>query len=75
MTVKYNIEKNIPQPKERRGRASEFPFAQMDLGDSFLAPDSNLRAMQQNGYHWGKKLGRKFTSAKVEGGVRVWRVA
>jgi hypothetical protein len=75
MTAEYKIEKGIPMPEKNPppGRVCRFPFAQLEIGDSFLVPEVKLKSIRQTCFYYGKKLGRKFTSAEVEGGVRVWR--
>lgn len=70
---KLNKEKKIPQ----------FPFSDMEIGDSFLIPcereDANtwrsrfnvsaLRYRQKN-----RSLFKKFSTRIVDGGLRIWRI-
>lgn len=70
------IEKGVPVPTEegKRAKRSKYPFAMMEVGDSFEvvnAPKSFLVTVHVN----GKRLGYKFTTRKTENGRRVWRIA
>lgn len=74
----YVIEKNIPVPP---GNHSKYPFAKMEVGDSFLVksegkePKNLISSIRQASYNCTKKSGMKFR-ARIEGeNVRVWRVA
>jgi hypothetical protein len=67
------IEKGIPVPPETRGiKPTMYPWAQMEVGDSFFLPGRKA--------HPGftskpcKATRHKFTSRKVNGGFRTWRV-
>lgn len=64
-------EREIPKYK-----ASEYPFAQMDVGDSFFAPDESFERRRFNAmcYRSAKKLGIKLSVIKVVDGVRVRRI-
>jgi len=72
------IDKNIPMPEPRAKWAKIADT--MDIGDSYLDVDGTksnasgskaLNAFTQI----GRKSGMKFTARKVEGGIRIWRVA
>lgn len=78
------ISKDIPIPDTfdrgevgRRGRRPKYPFATMQIGDSFLAEgdarDTKWRAADA-AYKIGRKLGRQFTARKEGQNVRIWRV-
>jgi len=84
----FEIEKNIPLPV--RALESEFPFAQLDVGDSFHVPlnatgatleeikkanSSRASAIAGIGARTAKLLGRKFSTRRTPEGVRFWRVA
>jgi hypothetical protein len=63
------IEKNIPLP-------IKYPFAQMEVGDSFLLPEGMKRnAASVAAMRYGNPLGRRFTIRKTPEGFRCWRVA
>lgn len=67
------VEKGIPAPAPRE--VVEYPYADMEVGDSFHVEGGTLNKMCYQNRKAGNKLGWKFTVRKVEGGVRVWRVA
>ena len=71
----YPIEKGVPLAKADPG---VFPFAQMEVGDSFFVPvDIGYRA------NWVLRIkqaalseeGWRFETRQVVGGVRCWRTA
>lgn len=72
----YVIEKNYPLPKmlENGGRRKLYPFAQMEVGDSFFVPNTTTSRMSGIGHYYGKKLNRRFINRSENGGSRVWRV-
>lgn len=73
--IMYTIEKNVPAPK-RKTRTIKYPFADMQVGDSFCAPVS-WQALYNTSRYFLKtrKLeGWKFRAAEEEGGARIWRV-
>lgn len=73
------IEKNIPLPTRTKPAKGELRAAMesMSLNDSFfLACDTeaytkHLSRITANYFHLKPKI---FTSRKIEGGVRVWRI-
>lgn len=75
----FTIEKNVPMPKGRT--TAKYPYAQMEVGDSFLIPCSGdavatvLKRMKTSKFVAGKRLGIKLSVATDNGGVRVWRAA
>lgn len=71
----YAIETNIPVPQiGGRGRKSSvYPFAQMNVGDSFFVPGITTTKITGTVFHHGKRLNMKFVTRTVDGGVRVWR--
>jgi hypothetical protein len=69
------IEKNIPLDQNGAGRPPKYPFGDMAVGDSvFFGGDASetmnpkLAARAYGRYH-----GKKFTTRKQDGGVRIWR--
>lgn len=74
------IEKNVPLPSKIRG--SVYPFKKMKKGDSFLIEldsNGNLYKQKQKIYLaiWRfcqTNTDKKFTTASVEQGVRIWRI-
>lgn len=80
----YKIEKGIPF-KEARGKIggwnkgkSKYPFKDMEINDSFFVPSDNPVSAQvallKAANYWAKGHHGKFKTAKLEGGVRCWRV-
>jgi len=72
------IDKNIPIPEARAKWAKM--AAAMQIGDSYLdinGTESNASGSKAlNAFtQIGRKNGMKFTARKVEGGIRIWRVA
>ena len=78
----YKIEKGIPAPKLNTfGRVSNYPFADMEIGDSFKVDPAGgwegkelLRKVKSAASSAGKKLSRKFIARSEDEGVRVWRI-
>jgi hypothetical protein len=80
------IENGVPLPVKGNGGGgrshTKYPFASLAVGDSFFVPvmpGKTLAHIQRSlsgciGYHT-KKTGARFTSRRVEGGVRFWRTA
>ena len=73
------VESGVAMPEERGFKRVkvEYPYGEMNVGDSFMVDGDgkNLLATvcNRNGAA-GKKMGKRFTARKVDGGVRVWRV-
>lgn len=67
----YAIEKNIPMPVGR----GNYPFASMQVGDSFFVPRMKAQTLSAAACGYQKKLNMKYTVRTVDGGVRVWRIA
>ena len=68
----YNVDSGVEIPRTRRKHS--FPYAQMNVGDSFLAKDVLIGAMCNYNKRNGAKLGMKFVAKKEGDGVRVWRI-
>jgi hypothetical protein len=71
------VENGIPLPPAwGRGKSVSWSFvAKMKVGQSFLADDRSQTRVAAKLQYWAEKLGWKFTTRKVDEGVRVWRVA
>lgn len=70
----FTIEKNIPITKSSPGRkqgVSKYPFAEMEIGDSFLVPREKENSVNCISRRF---LDKKFSMRKVEGGCRIWRI-
>lgn len=85
----FKIESGVARVSNRGGRGRKptaFPFADMDVGDSFLIKCEKERKVLDS---WRRKLlvakkrfneaydgdPWKFSTSSVEGGLRVWRTA
>lgn len=71
--TEFKIEKDVPVV-----RASKYPFPKMDVGDSFLVPNTTTYARDGKtaiaaASRFGLKHGWKFVCRTVDGGVRIWR--
>lgn len=72
----FEIEKDVPAPvRERAGRPTKYPFAQMQPGDSIFMPGAKTAPMSVIAKHKAQNPGQKFATQKEEGGMRVWRIA
>lgn len=82
MNTNFQIEKNVPMP-EGRGRPSAYPWAEMQVNDSFfIEVDAASKTEVQNrtsasARMYRQKVGNGFKVAtrSVDGGLRVWRVS
>lgn len=63
------IEKNVPLPQR-------YPFAQMEIGDSFAVPENVSRtAVSIAAHRHGKEHGTKFTVRMMpDRSFRCWRI-
>ena len=72
MTIK--IDKDVPRPT----RQTTYPFADMEIGDSFFAEGKNGNQLRNAAGHYRKKNGWKFeVEERVENnvkGARIWRI-
>lgn len=73
------IENNVPMPSASNGagRPPKYPFKKMEVGDSVFF-DNEPMGSQSNpsmlSKQHGAKYGKRFTSRKEAGGVRIWRL-
>lgn len=74
-----DIEKNVPVPPGA-GRVGRYPWAEMEVGDSFFVQAIHGKRAQSTigtaGLSWAARNhpDRKFTVRKVDGGYRCWRI-
>jgi len=69
------IEKGIPITNSC-GRRPKYPWAQLQVGDSFLASGaSNPMNVTNSRMLAERKYGFKFAARSTPDGVRVWRIA
>lgn len=80
----FIIESNIPVPARAAGGKTLYPFAAMQVGDSFLAtPGATVSAADRRRLaaataayaRRNPGAGVKFAVRTTEQGLRVWRVA
>lgn len=75
----FKIEKGHPMPEFKSGAQNKYPWAQMEVGDSFFVPGSTAQKMRSAASHQAKRhppkryICRKEVVDGVQG-VRVWRV-
>lgn len=74
--MKFKIEDGIPLPDDG---ASQYPIEDLKKGQSFLVPAKGAKEEMKvrnivNGRKRKYKGKRKFTTHKVKGGIRVWRI-
>jgi hypothetical protein len=69
------IEKGIEIPP-KGSVGSKFPVQEMEVGDSFFCSFdvSSANSVMACLSKYGKDTGKKFTTRKVEGGTRAWRI-
>ena len=81
----YKIEKGIPIPqanikkhesgKRREGKKCKYPWAEMEVGDSFFAEGTGPTIYAAaKGWCLRHELPFDFLTKKVENGMRVWRI-
>lgn len=68
----FKIDRGVPVPAAGSG-AQKYPFPQMAVGDSIVAPPGARTAA----YNWGKANGGKKFRCRAEGptAVRIWRIS
>lgn len=79
--TEFKIENDVPMPTRVRGRRGKYPFAALQIGESFFVPGDakSVRHVRNAACAHARKHGGHFRgSMRVENGVdgiRVWRVA
>jgi len=72
----YKIEKDVPLPEAYQGgRKTIYPYASMEVGDSFFVPNTTQRQISGSVQTYQKLHGVKFATRKDGDGVRIWRTA
>lgn len=70
------IDKGVPfQDGRRSGRKPKYPWAKMEVGDSFGVQGVSANSMRVTARYHKQRTGRDFRVAEAAGQVRVWRVA
>lgn len=71
--MEFKIDKDVPMPEV----TGTYPFAQMEVGDSFFVPGRTPKQMQNAAANHRKK-GKKFKAMQVTEkgveGTRIWRI-
>lgn len=63
----------IPAARQNNSRRAKYPWADLEIGQSFFVEGAALRSMSSTASHAGRRNGKKFIARAAEGGVRVWR--
>ena len=66
----YEVEKGIEMPLKRNG----YPWASMEVGDSFEYPTEKRNTISSCSNTYAKKHGVKFACRQVGDTSRCWRV-
>ena len=69
--ISLDVVKGVPLPAERK----RYPYASMDVGDSFIVYGGKMQVVCNANYRAFKKLGFKFIARCEPEGVRVWRTS
>jgi hypothetical protein len=71
------VEKGVPVPQKESGagRKALYPWRNMNVGDSFFVPGKTVYQFTGHLSSAKQATGFTFTQRRVDGGVRVWRIA
>jgi hypothetical protein len=70
--MEFAIEKDVPVFRN----SMKFPFGQMEVGDSFLAPIDKAPRLRSAAHNYGRRHNMVFTVSKVsDTEFRCWRIA
>ena len=70
----FEIEKFVPIPAGY-AKSKKYPFSEMEIGDSILFGESDMKAARSYSHAFGVRHGMKFTTRLVDGGMRIWRIS
>jgi len=70
-TSPIKIDKGVPVPLNRR---TKYPWADMEVGDSFFVVTDKIANFKRNVYAKNRN-GKEFTARAEGDGCRVWRTA
>lgn len=70
----FAIEKNIPVPTTGKGRPDKYPWKNMEVGDSFLVPDSTSAMFVGRKQYAQRAHNARYVTRREADGLRVWRV-
>lgn len=71
--VRYKIDVCVPlvgKPSITRN----YPFAQMEVGDSFFVPEDEAMSLPSSASRFGTRCGVRFTIQVWGSGYRCWRI-
>jgi hypothetical protein len=68
----FEIEKGVPVSP--RVRTHKYPFASMEIGDSFYSEGKTTAALLQAARHVRRHKGFEFKARQEGDGARIWRV-
>lgn len=68
-----------PVPQTRSGRRPKYPFAQMNVGECFYVPTTEVKSpyvLSASARQWARRNGRpwKFVARQVGDMIGIWRV-
>jgi len=65
----------VPLREKRSGRYSRYPFAEMNVGDSFFVSQDRANNTRSAALNYAKRHPPlRFTSRVENGGRRLWRI-
>jgi hypothetical protein len=74
--TEIKIDRDVPLAPRGNSRVSKYPFADMNIGDSFLFPSHRkVTAAGAVCAYARKRTGFKFATRTTPEGVRCWRIA
>jgi hypothetical protein len=75
----FKLEDGVPLPAHTRrghGRPAKYPFLEMGVGQSFLAPKEDAERVGAAAKIWKRRhAGWDYVTRTDESGIRVWRTA
>ena len=71
--IKIRSDVPLPTPRGRGVRESKYPFAEMNVGDSFVVTDKTARTVRSAVAAFQKKFTAKFAVRTTDEGIGVWR--
>ena len=69
------IDTDFPPPPPRSAPNQKYPWHELEVGHSFLAPDAKLKTLLVAASKMKRRIGHQYVVRAVDGGVRVWRTA
>jgi hypothetical protein len=68
------VEKDVPIPRSMRG--AKYPFATLEVGDSFTMPANMKQLLRSHALAYKRaNPGWDYKTISIPDGVRLWRVA